>query len=439
MAKVNPLSNPKGVRLLCELCQKPALIQCTKCTVTFYCDLDHQRMDWVGIHEQICQLLLPVRTPLPFKSLCKEREHQQAQLLQRQKHLIELTQAAARKKLCEGRHKEAVPAAMQCLRYSIEVHGLSTLPLVLPYLLLTEASIGTGHLQQAEEYLSQAQWTVLKSSECSSSILHKLHRNLGLLYAAKGEFDNALQHLANDIYYASEEFGTDSIVTSGGYFHMANVFFRQSKMDVADSLYTKVTDIWSTRLSRLVQSPSQSPSLPSASPASPDEALDEAQEAEAVQMLNAIFDIREQAQKQDPAALASASCALAMLCYLRKDLDRAWELGRKTLSVSQWGADPGFTESMVRFLQQIRTVTVVGMNGSDGLELNMPKEGCLLEQWTQSSINMNPYLINRHASVSKHTRTRMVPKRMREADWKPLVVGGTHAAQINTVASAVAR
>ncbi|MGH0189062.1 UNVERIFIED_CONTAM: hypothetical protein FKN15_033262 [Acipenser sinensis] len=217
MAKVNPLSNPKGVKLLCELCQKPAFIQCTKCTVAYYYDSDHQRMDWVGIHEQICQLLLPVRTPLPFKSLCKEREHQQAQLLQRQKHLIELTQGAARKKL----------------------YGLSTLPLILPYLLLAEASIGTGHLLQAEEYLSQAQWTVLERSECSRSILHKLHRNLGLLYAAKGEFDNALHHLGNDIYYASEEFGTDSIVTSGGYFHMANVFFRQSKMDIADSLYTK--------------------------------------------------------------------------------------------------------------------------------------------------------------------------------------------------------
>lgn len=52
---------------------------------------------------------------------------------------------------------------------------------------------------------------------------------------------------------------------------------------------------------------------------------------------------------------------------------------------------------------------------------------------------MNPYLINRPASVSKHTRTRMVPKGMREADWKPLVVDDTQAAQIHTVASAVAR
>ena len=33
---LNPLANPKGVKLNCELCQKPAFIQCTKCHVTYY-------------------------------------------------------------------------------------------------------------------------------------------------------------------------------------------------------------------------------------------------------------------------------------------------------------------------------------------------------------------------------------------------------------------
>ena len=42
------------------------------------------------------------------------------------------------------------------------------------------------------------------------------------------------------IYHASDEFGTDDIRTSGGYFHMANVFFRQNRMDVANSLYERV-------------------------------------------------------------------------------------------------------------------------------------------------------------------------------------------------------
>ena len=46
--------------------------------------------------------------------------------------------------------------------------------------------------------------------------------------------------LVPQIYHASSEFGTDDIRTSGGYFHMANVFFRQSRMDIADSLYERV-------------------------------------------------------------------------------------------------------------------------------------------------------------------------------------------------------
>ncbi len=58
---------------------------------------------------------------------------------------------------------------------------------------------GLGRLSQAEEYLSQAQWTVLKTPECSNAIKSKLYRNLGLLYAAKGEYDEALRQLADDV------------------------------------------------------------------------------------------------------------------------------------------------------------------------------------------------------------------------------------------------
>ena len=37
--------------------------------------------------------------------------------------------------------------------------------------------------------------------------------------------------------------GTDDIRTSGGYFHMANVFYRQNKLDVAFSLYNQVQQL----------------------------------------------------------------------------------------------------------------------------------------------------------------------------------------------------
>lgn len=86
----------------------------------------------------------------------------------------------------------------------------------------------------------QANWTVLKTPACSDAIKSKLYRNLGLLYAAKGDYEEALRQLADDIYHAAQVFGTDDIRTAGAYYHMANIFFRKNQMNVSDSLYTRV-------------------------------------------------------------------------------------------------------------------------------------------------------------------------------------------------------
>jgi len=59
--------------------------------------------------------------------------------------------------------------------------------------------LGLGNLDQAEEYLLQAQWTVLNTRECPNTIRHKLSRHLGLLYAAKSQFSHALRQLAYDV------------------------------------------------------------------------------------------------------------------------------------------------------------------------------------------------------------------------------------------------
>ncbi len=46
------------------------------------------------------------------------------------------------------------------------------------------------------------------------------------------------------IYHASEEYGTEHIRVSGGYFLMGNIFFKLNKTEVADSLYRQVTSMW---------------------------------------------------------------------------------------------------------------------------------------------------------------------------------------------------
>ena len=58
---------------------------------------------------------------------------------------------------------------------------------------------GLGKLSQADEYLAQAEWTVLKSTDATDEHKSKLYRNMGLLYAAKGDYENSLRTLAEDV------------------------------------------------------------------------------------------------------------------------------------------------------------------------------------------------------------------------------------------------
>ncbi|XP_067826670.1 zinc finger MYND domain-containing protein 12 [Heptranchias perlo] len=340
---IYPLANPKGVKLECEMCQKTAYIMCSQCRVTYYCDLAHQEADWNGIHEKICQLLIPIRTAPSFLSSAKEREHSEEQMVQRQKHLIDLTRTVAQKLLFEGKHEEAIPGALQSLRFATAVYGSASAELVPSQLLLAEASIGLGQLEEAEEYLSQAQWTVMRTTECVTAIQYKLYRNLGLLYSAKCDNQKALWYFADDIYHATEVYSAFDIHTAGGYFHMANVFYRLEKMDIADSLYTEVTNIWNAYLGELVETEIQK-TLWKAGISSPDpgssvpdleDVFDEAQEAEAIQVLHAIFDLRNQEYLLKRGKIGRIAHTLAMLYYLFLDFKKATEYGKLALEDSQ--------------------------------------------------------------------------------------------------------
>jgi len=352
---LNPLAFPKGVKLVCELCQKPAFVQCTQCRVTYYCCVDHQRADWLGIHEKICESLIDLRQPAPFMPSEELRQNREDDLVRQRKQMIDLTRTTGQKLLFEGKHEQAVPAAMQSLRFAIEVHGIASIELVPSYLILGEASIGLGRLSQAEEYLAQADWTVLKTPEVSAAIRSRLHRNLGLLHAAKGDFPEALRHLADDIYHASEEYGPDDIRTSGGYFHMANVFFRQGKRDIADSLYRQVTEIWHCHLNLIVEFRTRTPKTPrGVGPGAiekddtEEEGLDEAQEAEAIQVLNSIYDMREHQPNRRSVDLVSVCHALGMLYFILHDLKKAKEFGRKAVVASEGEDDD---RNLVEFMK----------------------------------------------------------------------------------------
>ncbi|KAF1416938.1 Zinc finger MYND domain-containing protein 12, partial [Spheniscus humboldti] len=116
-----------------------------------------------------------------------------------QKYIIDLAYSTAQEFVLDGKHQEAIPAALHALRFSTDVYGSTSVRLVPAYLLLAEASTGVGRLPEASKYLSQAQWIVLRTPDCSVAVQYKLHRSLGLFCAAEGNFEQALYHLANDV------------------------------------------------------------------------------------------------------------------------------------------------------------------------------------------------------------------------------------------------
>ncbi|KAM5248665.1 zinc finger MYND domain-containing protein 12 [Ctenodactylus gundi] len=329
---IYPLAVPKGRRLCCEVCEAPAERVCAACTVTYYCGVAHQKADWRSIHENVCQLLIPLRTSMPFYNSEEERQHGLQQVQRRQKHLIEFCYTVAQKYLFEGKYEDAVPAALHSLRFRMNMYGLSSVELVPAYLLLAEASLGLGQIVQAEEYLCQAQWTVLKSTDCSNATYSLLHRNLGLLYMAKENYEEARYHLANDIYFASCAFGTEDIRTSGGYFHLANIFYVLKKFDLADTLYTKVAEIWHTYLNDhyqvLSQAQKQQIDLLGKQFIN-DTGLDEAQEAEAIQILTSILNIREATSDNAPQKTVFVLKTLVMLYYQMMNSSKAREYAER--------------------------------------------------------------------------------------------------------------
>lgn len=155
---------------------------------------------------------------------------------------------------------------------------------------------------------------------------------------AKGNYEEARYHLANDIYFASCAFGTEDIRTSGGYFHLANIFCSLKKLDLADTLYTKVSEIWHKYLNDhyqvLSQARIQQLDLLGKRFVN-DTGLDEAQEAEAIQILTSILNFRESTPDKSPQKTAFVLKTLTMLYYQMMNSSKAQEYAMRALTLAK--------------------------------------------------------------------------------------------------------
>ncbi|MED6283237.1 hypothetical protein CHARACLAT_006784 [Characodon lateralis] len=355
-SNIMPLAFPRGKEKFCELCKREAYLQCTQCQVTFYCDAKHQQADWVGIHERICHLLVPIRSQIDIPDQAARRENQL-----RKTKLIEICRLVAQSKLSEGKHEEALPAA-HCLLYtSIDVHGPNTIQLIPAYLLLAEANMGLDNLAAVAELLSQAEWAVLKSPESGPLIQHQLHRSLGRFHTSAGNLEDALYHFANDIYFASEEYGLDSITTSKGYFLMADIFVRQGKVLIGRSLYSKVAQTWHNHLSGLLKTHVK---IPQNCDVSSDSFYEISQQVEMDEMLRAMLEFEQKQFRRDAAQTALLAHCLAMLWLLRGDFQKVLGFGSTALQASQQIPKHDLTESIQRLLQQVQSLQTEPQPGS---------------------------------------------------------------------------
>ncbi|XP_054465811.1 zinc finger MYND domain-containing protein 12 [Anoplopoma fimbria] len=353
-SEVVHLALPKGTEKVCELCQEPARLQCTDCLVTFYCDAEHQQADWVGIHERICQLLVPIRTP----TVASLQQAGRIETKLKKVELIEICRSVAQCKLSEGKHQEALHAAQSCLRLSIDIHGPSTVQLVPPYLLLAEAHMGLGNLAQVIELLSQAEWVMLKSPE-HSPVHHQLHRSLGRLHIVTGNLEAALFNFANDIYYASEEYGLDSTDTCGGYFLIAGVFAKKGELPVARSLYSKVAQIWHCHFTKLLETHAQNPDKVL------EPSYDEAQRVEVHDMLKTMLEFEQNYSRKDSAQIAQVAHCLAMLWFFGGDFLKALGFGSTALQASQLIPNHDLTDCIQGLLQLVQSLQTESQPGSD--------------------------------------------------------------------------
>ena len=234
--RINPLSVAKGHAHTCELCSQPATLLCSTCRVTYYCSVSHQQTDRLSIHTKICSLLGALRSLRPTLGSEDERNKRQLTITLSHHALIDLTRAEATKHLTNHNHLLAIPAALQSLRFAVQVYGKSRLELVPSYLLLAEGNLGLGRLKAAEEYLLYAHWAVVQSGErCAEAMQAELHRQFGLLYVKQNKLHDAIKSYAYDIYHSSLEYGPEHIETSVGIFHMGNTFLSSHQTGHATS------------------------------------------------------------------------------------------------------------------------------------------------------------------------------------------------------------
>ncbi|KAL3904361.1 MAG: hypothetical protein SGPRY_011313 [Prymnesium sp.] len=182
--KLLSLAIPKGHALTCELTGKPACVSLITQYITLhFASPDIAKQAWEGVLCKVAHVLSPILSPPMLMGSEEERERRQQAAHASKLALIVLCRDEATRHLVKGNFKLAIPAASYALRFTTSIYGEGRVELVPSYLLLAEANLGVLKYRKAEEYLTLANWAVLKTPNCSNALRSQLRRNFDRTHA----------------------------------------------------------------------------------------------------------------------------------------------------------------------------------------------------------------------------------------------------------------
>lgn len=250
--QLNPLANPKNIKIVCEICSYPARFACKECRLSYYCNLEHLALDQESIHSKVCSIIKTLRSPPPAFGFEEQRQLAESERKELLLCLLDRSRTIAQKLLFEKNFTNAIPAALCALSTSIQLYGQDSIDLVPCYLLLGEATVGLKNFSQAEAYLAAAEWALLKShkkeayleSQSDKALRSQVLLNFGILYFSQNQLHLALESFAMSVGLAATLHGPDSYLLSGRYFQLGLVFEKLSFQKKAFNCFVHVIYIW---------------------------------------------------------------------------------------------------------------------------------------------------------------------------------------------------
>ena len=168
--------------------------------------------------------------------------------------ILKLTAQEAARLMASAQYEASLPVALEAVEQGQDLFpGAAMMEMFPLYLLAAQANLGLRRAKQCEDFLSLAsQLAVGDPSRVTPIMSCHLNRLYGQLYVLEGRLEEALEAFAEDVYYASMQYGPNDVRTSLGYYNLGKVFHKLDERDRSLSCNDQAVTIWVDTLRSVV-------------------------------------------------------------------------------------------------------------------------------------------------------------------------------------------